>query len=291
MGLDRLSAAPSQAPFFIKVEQTIVIAERLAGLGLPVFPVRDDKIPTMVDWPRLAVDVVELVRPIWLRYCEPLIGVCSGQPSGIDVLDLDLAKHPEAVVWWEQNKDKLPRTRTHRSRSGGLHLLFYHQQNRRNSISKIHKGVDVKGTGGYFVWWPAAGFPVVDDAELTDWPDWLDPEPLPAEAPAIVPNGTISNRSRYRYGEGALDSACRNIMAAGHGIQETTINKEAFSIGSLVAAGGLAEGFALTALQWATQQIPSYDSARPWQREKLHAKVTRAFAAGLQCPRQGAHHG
>jgi hypothetical protein len=246
----------------------------------------------MVQWPRLAVDVAELVRPMWLRYCEPLIGVCSGQPSGIDVLDLDLAKHPEALVWWEQNKTKLPRTRTHRSRSGGLHLLFYHQPNRRNSQSNIGKGIDVKGTGGYFVWWPAAGFPVVDDAELADWPDWLDPEPLQISAtPQVCPRGLTPTRSRYHYGEAALDNACRKIIAAGEGSQEQTINNESFSIGTLAAAGGLGEGFALAALQWAAQQVCSYDQARPWRREALRGKVERAFNTGLQHPRRGGHHG
>jgi hypothetical protein len=42
----------------------------------------------------------------------------------------------------------------------------------RNSNHRIAHGVDVRGEGGYFIWWARDGFGVVDGA-LAPWPQWL----------------------------------------------------------------------------------------------------------------------
>jgi hypothetical protein len=88
------------------------------------------------------------------------------------VLDLDF-KHREAMEWWTAHRDTLPETRAHRTRSGGVHLLFQHAVGMRCSASKIVPGVDVRGDGGYVIWWPIAGLPVLCDAQLAPWPEWL----------------------------------------------------------------------------------------------------------------------
>jgi hypothetical protein len=62
-------------------------------------------------------------------------------------------------------------------------VLFKYRTGLKCSVSKIAPGIDVRGDGGYVVWWPAAGFTVVDHA-LADWPAWLTPpEPAPTPAP------------------------------------------------------------------------------------------------------------
>jgi hypothetical protein len=98
--------------------------------------------------------------------------VRTGNASGIDALDLD-RKHRQAAEWWTAHRDSLPVTRVHRTRSGGLHLLFQHGPDMRCSASKIAPGIDVRGDGGYVIWWPIAGLPVLHDAPLARWPDWL----------------------------------------------------------------------------------------------------------------------
>jgi len=53
-------------------------------------------------------------------YPGELVGVPNGEVSGYSVLDVDLSKHPEADVWLAAHRARLPATRIHRTRSGGL---------------------------------------------------------------------------------------------------------------------------------------------------------------------------
>jgi hypothetical protein len=61
----------------------------------------------------------------------------------------------------------------HRTRSGGLHFLFQHEAGLRCSAGRIAAGIDVRASGGYVIWWPAAGLPVLADEQCSPWPRWL----------------------------------------------------------------------------------------------------------------------
>jgi hypothetical protein len=120
------------------------------------------------------------------------------------VLDLD-RKHRQAAEWWTAHRDGLPVTRVHRTRSGGLHLLFQHAPDVRCSVGKITRGVDVRGNGGYVIWWPIAGLPVLHDAELAPWPEWLrihllSPKRTPALRSVVPDRHTLARLVRLVAG-------------------------------------------------------------------------------------------
>lgn len=128
------------------------------GLGnLPCFPCASDKRPLVKAWPTAAERTEP--KPSW-----PLVGV----PTGItfSVLDIDL----DGLSWLASAT--LPPTRTHITRSGGRHLLFRHREGLRTSKGQIAQGVDVRGEGGFVVWWPREGL-AVEERELADWPEGL----------------------------------------------------------------------------------------------------------------------
>jgi hypothetical protein len=64
----------------------------------------------------------------------------------------------------------MPETRAHETPSGGLHLVFKHMPGLRCSVSRLGLGIDVRADGGYVIWWPAAGYPVLCEAPIADWP-------------------------------------------------------------------------------------------------------------------------
>src|SRR5215831_3834523 len=109
-------------------------AGALAASGVPVFPCLGTKVPACPQGFKDASTDLARVDELWRLYPGPLIGT----PTSIrfDVLDID-AKHPEARDWWAEHRSRLPATRTHRTRAGGLHLLFLPDPDRRCSASKI----------------------------------------------------------------------------------------------------------------------------------------------------------
>ena len=168
------------------------IVELAISIGLPVFPCCADKKPATRRGFKDATDHPKSIRGLWKCCSGALIGVPTGPVSGIDVLDID-PRHGGGD-WYAANRERLPPTRIHRTRSGGLHLLFYHLEGLRNSSGKIAVGIDVRASGGYVIWWPAAGLAVVSETPLAKWPDWLrghlssPPRPRPATPRITVPD-------------------------------------------------------------------------------------------------------
>jgi hypothetical protein len=79
--------------------------------------------------------------------------------------------------------------RRHRTRSGGLHLVFRHAPDIRCSAGRIAPGIDVRGDGGYIIWWPATGLPVLCNGPFAPWPEWLSAQLFPSQrtvAPRIA---------------------------------------------------------------------------------------------------------
>src|SRR5271168_1150948 len=94
------------------------LAQNIArNLGWPVFPCHEDtKAPVrpksqggngFKDATRDPAEIAEL----WRRWPGGLIGVATGEVSGIDVLDIDF-KHEIAVKWWTAASKRVPSTRT-----------------------------------------------------------------------------------------------------------------------------------------------------------------------------------
>ena len=128
----------------------------LAAAEIPVFPCAADKRPTCAHGFKDATCEPEAIRALWCNHPGPLIGVPTGAASGFFVLDIDSAKHIEADEWLERHAPYFPETREHRTKSGGLHILFKHRDGLKNTASKIARGIDTRGEGGYIIWWPAA---------------------------------------------------------------------------------------------------------------------------------------
>jgi hypothetical protein len=162
--------------------------------------------------------------------------VPTGNTSGIDVLDLD-AKHVEAIAWMKENRRRFPQTRKHRTRSGGAHLLFQHDNAMTCTVAKIALGVDTRANGGYVIWWPAAGLPIISDAPPAPWPQWLlaqfRPKPRPPSPVVHVPDhrfidklvAMVANATEGERNHLTFWAACRagELVAAGLLSAETAV--------------------------------------------------------------------
>jgi bifunctional DNA primase/polymerase-like protein len=207
----------------------------LGSEGRPCFPCRANKRPATPHGFKEATCDANGLCGLWRHYPGPLVGLVTGEASGIDVLDLDKG-HPEAGVWWAENRHRIPETRTHRTRSGGLHLLFRHTSALRCTAGRIAPGIDTRGDGGYLIWWPAAGFPVLRDLSPVSWPAWL------FDTLAQPPATSRGRRSSFCIGTGqyaptALRNAAHRVVTAKPGRRNNVLNAEAYRIGRFVEAG------------------------------------------------------
>jgi hypothetical protein len=104
-------------------------AMALAKQGLPCFPCRNDKRPTTPRGFKDATREQSELREVWERYPGSLVGVPTGEISGLDVLDID-PRHG-GDHWFAEHKHHLLPTRVHRTRTGGLHLYYRHESGLR----------------------------------------------------------------------------------------------------------------------------------------------------------------
>jgi len=143
----------------------------LVDKGLPCFPCHLDKKPATPRGYKNATSNRGSVIELWMRYPGALIGVPTGELSGLDVLDID--PRSAGDTWFRRHKARLPVTRVHQTRGGGLHLFFQHESGLRCSAGWIAAGVDVRADGGYVIWWPGVGLPVISEMPVAPWPNWL----------------------------------------------------------------------------------------------------------------------
>lgn len=201
----------------------------LGGAGIPSFPCLANKAPACPGGFRAATSDPDSLQNLWDRYPGGLIGTPTGSISGYDVLDIDPGNGGDD--WLSAHQAKLPITRTHRTRSGGWHMFFKHHDGMRNSAGKIAPGVDVRADGGYVIWWPAAGFPVLADTPPAAWPEWLLGLAMPQPARRRVALGyhvapRTGSGSGSGYAHAALKDAARKLVTAPEGTRNATLNRE-----------------------------------------------------------------
>jgi len=212
----------------------IAAALALTESGIPAYPAAVNKRPLPKHGFKDASTDPAVIRELWRHWPGPLVGVATGEVSRIDVLDLD--HQHGADNWWAENRWRIPTTRTHRTRSGGLHLIFRHYPGLRCSTSKVAPGVDIKADGGCIIWWPAAGLPVLTDvplADLAEWPQWLLDAAMPQTRPLPIYRSPRISPTAYgteRYAMAALRHAADRVATAPAGSRNNTLNAEVFAL-------------------------------------------------------------
>ena len=124
-----------------------------AANGYPVFPVNQSKRP-LVKWKEGATTDAETIKAWWTRWPTAMIGIPTGKPSGLVVLDFDIKEDANGFESWEALGQSLPQNVIEvKTPSGGSHFYFQYDPARpdRNSGGKVGSGIDVRGDGGYVV--------------------------------------------------------------------------------------------------------------------------------------------
>jgi len=269
---------------------TPTLVDAAIAMGVPVFPCDAQKRPLTAHGFKDATANPEEIRRLFANPKAAMIGMPTGEITWLVVVDVDVKDGRAGMEWLNANSHRLPQTRTIRTGTGGLHIyLRWPGQIIRNSAGKIAPGIDIRGDGGYVVVPPSPGYAVADNSDVAEVPEWLMPilaPPAPPERPTAPAQVSAPSRPHNpdggtHYGVAALHSECDAIRRAWDGSKHHTLNKAAFSIGGLVAAGELQEGFAFAELSAALADI------RHACKDFRHAQNTlrTAFQYGMRKPR------
>jgi Bifunctional DNA primase/polymerase, N-terminal len=247
----------------------ITWALRLAKQGLPCFPCQADKRPATPQGFKDATGDFELVKRLWSNYPGPLIGVPTGKISGIAILDID-PRHGGGA-WFAEHRNRIPSIRVHRTGSGGLHLIFQHRKGLRCSVGKVGAGIDVRANGGYVIWWPAAGRPVLSESPPAPWPDWINPTSVPQRGAPAAPFRVPDNH--------AIARLIRVVSTAPAGARNSLTFWAGCRIGEMVGTGLLEARVAAKVIaEAATRAGLSYSEAErtAWSGIRTTAGASRA---------------
>ncbi len=223
---------------FPAVERVVSFAK-----SYPIFPCAPNKSPRVKSGFHAASQDPEQIRAWWAQWPDSLVGVPTGQITGLVVIDYDPDKATSAThAWIAEHTDLLLSTRTHTTGRGGRHYLFRSKDRYQTGTDLVldgspRRGIDLRANGGYVVWWPAhlpdssgytpiAALPtgLIDERKFSEKRDMA---PLPA-APAEWEreSGKVREALTFLDPEG-YDHWIRIGMAMHH------------------ASGGSDEGFAL----------------------------------------------
>jgi len=238
------------------------VALAYAVLGYPVVPMhavrpgggcscadptcRDPgKHPRLAGWKRLASADPARVAGWWRRWPDANVGLATGRR--FDVLDLDGVQGVEALRAALQIAPSEHPGPVARSGAGGWHLL-YAPTGLGNRVGLL-PGVDWRGRDGLIVGPPSrhasggcyrwqrpltAALPEVSDQlRLLLAPPLATRTTLP---PAPRPAGSDGGRAA-RYAQAALQREAARVRAAAPHTCNGTLNRAAFNLGQLVAAG------------------------------------------------------
>lgn len=160
-------------------ETTYGAACRLARVGFPVFPCRKGgKEPATPHGFKDATTSIDRLAEWWAvsddGTTRPLnLGLPTGRPSGLWVLDVDGREGLETLGRLEQEHGPLPETVRVETPSGGVHFYFRLPEVEVRCKTRVLPGVDVRGEGGYVLVPPS-----VVDGRRYRWVFPGDPPPV-----------------------------------------------------------------------------------------------------------------
>jgi hypothetical protein len=181
------------------------------------------------------------IRGWWAAWPDANVGAATGR---LVIVDVDGTHGRTTLAELEQTHEPLPRTLT-AGTGQGAHLYFHAGEHRvANSVGRLGAGLDVRGRGGYVVAPPSlhAGghrYRWTTRRLPAPLPSWLAELLTPAAPPprrTALPDPTFGDRRR-RYFAAALRGELADIAAARLGTRNDTLNRSAFRLGQLAAAG------------------------------------------------------
>jgi len=198
-----------------------------AEMGVPVFPCGAGKQPLTKNGHKDAVTDAAAVKKLFGSFnsSAKMVGARMGKDSGIFAVDFDLYKSPSVKEYMEIliEEGSLPDSRIHKTKNGGLHILYSHDSTWPNT--QPAEGVDVKGEGGYIIVPPSPGYSVAQEGLVEAPPSLMK---RLAAAKAAVADATVTELKLRIIAAKDFHDSLRSMAAKllARGMSPTDVIKE-----------------------------------------------------------------
>jgi len=243
-----------------------------AGRGFSVIPVRADKKP-FIRWTEYQKRraTTEEIREWSAKYPGAMIGIVTGEISGILVIDCDTPDGYESIQRLIPESIIIPMARTPR---GGWHLYFLFPKDCKLTVAAgIMPGVDFRAEGGYIIAPPS----INADGASYRWQEGLS---LGEVEPPPVPNALLS--ALY-----IINNSYRGVVVNGDSLRpqlttKTTTDHNFFNQGRrdndlFHAANCLIKGGCELPFTEQVLDILARNSNPPFPENEIRAKIDSAL--------------
>ena len=135
----------------------------------PVFPCDVKKRPVCQGGFKSATQDPDEIERLFSLPGAALIGMPTGEVSGVSVIDIDVRDGKQGKDWVKDNAELLGITKVSETQSGGWHYYYRHSDGIRNRAG-IDGCVDVRGDGGYVIHPASTGYRWVNDEDFAIFP-------------------------------------------------------------------------------------------------------------------------
>ncbi|XPV75974.1 MAG: bifunctional DNA primase/polymerase [Desulfovibrio sp.] len=198
-----------------------------AQQNIPVFPCMGKR-PYVAGGFKSATTDVDQVTRWWRQFPNANIGSPTGLKSF--VLDIDPPDGDSSLSFLLVHYSSFKDTLVQKTGSGGRHLFFAMPSgvDIRNSASKIGKGLDIRGTGGYIILPPS----VHPSGNRYEWLNELPPVDPPNWLIELITDSGKSGTAAS-----SPNSHVKTLLDAQEGTRNDSLNRVAFQVGKEIALG------------------------------------------------------
>ena len=285
-----------------KSNALLTAALEWAAMGFSVHPCKPDKKPHLTGWPDEAATDPEKIKRWWKQWPNALIGLATGEKSGIWALDIDVKNGKngyESLKELTVQYGSLPATRAHSTPNGGEHFFFSCPKDGlpiSNSTSRIAEGIDVRGTGGYVILPPSNNYAVIYDSPIAEAPEWLielarnkgkgKDKSHVVDVPVVSGEDIPKHHDLFGlnpYVQAAVTAEIEKLKSTLAGKRNDVLNTTACKLGNFVAGGELPEDLARQLLTEAGEYCGLDEEEGG--KEKIQNTIRSGLEAGKKQPR------